>query len=64
MSTDEEIFKASRIVAMGRFFVEIVTREPGKVTGKVYSVLSGVRLIRGIMLLMWYRITGKIKTSM
>ena len=64
MSTDEEIFEASRIVAMGRFFVKIVTQEPGKVTGKVYSVLSGVRLIRGIMLLMWYRITGKIQTSM
>ena len=49
---------------VGRFFVRIAAQEPGIVTGKVYSVLSGARLIRGIMLLMWYRITGKIKTSM
>ena len=49
---------------VGRFFVRIAAQEPGKVTGKVYSVLSGARLIRGITLLMWYRMTGKIKTSM
>jgi short-subunit dehydrogenase len=49
---------------VGRFFVRIASQEPGKVTGKVYSVLSGARLIRGITLLMWYRMTGKIKTGM
>lgn len=43
-------------------FVEIAAQQPGKVTGKTYSLLSGRRLIRGVALLMWYRATGKIKT--
>lgn len=49
---------------VGRFFVKIAAQKPGEVTGKNYSVLSGPRLIRGIGLMMWYRATGKVKTSM
>lgn len=47
-----------------RFFVQIAAQEPGKVTGKNYSLLSGWRLIRAIVLLMWYRATRKIKSTM
>ncbi len=46
---------------VGRFFVKIAAQEPGKVTGKTYSILSGWRLIRAIVLMIWYRATGKIK---
>ena len=46
---------------VGRFFVKIAAQEPGKVTGKTYSVLSGRRLIKAIFLMIWYRATGKIK---
>lgn len=45
---------------VGRFVAQIAAQEAGKVTGKNYSVLRGSRLIRGIVLLMWYRATGKI----
>jgi NAD(P)-dependent dehydrogenase (short-subunit alcohol dehydrogenase family) len=45
---------------VGRFIVQIAAQEPGKVTGKNYSLLRGWRLIRGIGLMMWYRATGKI----
>ncbi len=48
----------------GRLVAGIAAQEPGKVTGKNYSALSGLRLIRGIALLMWYRATGKIKATM
>ncbi len=46
---------------VGRFFVKIAAQEPGKVTGKTYFVLSGWRLIRAILLITWYRASGKIK---
>jgi len=52
------------IDVVGRSFVQIAAQEPGKVTGKSYSLLSGLRLIRAIGLLMWYRTTGKIQTTM
>jgi hypothetical protein len=45
---------------VGRFVAGIAAQEPGKVTGKSYSLLKGPRLMRGIALLMWYRLTGKI----
>ncbi len=48
---------------VGRFFAEIAAQEPGKVTGKSYSLLKGWRLPRAIALLMWYRATGKIGTA-
>ena len=52
------------IDVVGRFFAQIAAQEPGKVTGKSYSLLSGWRLIRAIGLMMWYRATGKIQTTM
>jgi glucose 1-dehydrogenase len=47
----------------GRFVAQIAAQEPGKVTGNNYSVLRGWKLIRGIALLSWYRVTGKIKMT-
>jgi glucose 1-dehydrogenase len=46
---------------VGRFVAGIAAQEPGKVTGKTYSVLRRARLMRGMALLTWYRLTGKIK---
>ena len=48
---------------VGRFVAQIAAQEPGKVTGKNYSVVRGLRLMRGIVLLMWYRATGKIEAT-
>ncbi|NLY90110.1 MAG: SDR family oxidoreductase [Firmicutes bacterium] len=45
---------------VGEFFVRLAAQKPGKVTGKIYSLLSGFRLLRGIGLITWYRLTGKI----
>ena len=52
-----------KVDEVGRFVARIAAQEPGKVTGKSYSVLKGPRLMRGIALLTWYRLTGKIKGS-
>ncbi len=41
-------------------FVDLIAQKPGDSTGKVYSLLKGKRLFKGIVLLMWYRLTGKI----
>ncbi len=49
------------IDVVGRLFVEIAAQEPGKETGRVYSLFKGGRLLRGIALLMWYRMTGRIR---
>lgn len=46
---------------VARLFVEIAAQEPGKVTGKTYSVFKGGRMMRAMAQLMWYRATGKIK---
>jgi NAD(P)-dependent dehydrogenase (short-subunit alcohol dehydrogenase family) len=46
---------------VGRLVARLAAQEPGRVTGKTYSVLRGTRLLRGIALLSWYRLTGKIK---
>lgn len=46
---------------VARLFVEIATQEPGKVTGKTYSIFKGGRMLRAMAQLMWYRATGKIK---
>jgi NAD(P)-dependent dehydrogenase (short-subunit alcohol dehydrogenase family) len=49
---------------VGSFVAQVAAQEPGKVTGKNYAVLRGLRLIRGIVLLLWYRATGKITAAM
>lgn len=57
------VFNAFGVPAgdVGRFFVKLAAQEPGKLTGKTYSLLTGPRLIRAIGLMIWYRVTGKIK---
>jgi NAD(P)-dependent dehydrogenase (short-subunit alcohol dehydrogenase family) len=51
------------IDVVGCFFVKIIEQVPGRVTGKSYSILRGRRLIRGIGLMMWYRLTRKIEST-
>ncbi|MGI5837610.1 MAG: SDR family NAD(P)-dependent oxidoreductase [Chloroflexota bacterium] len=46
---------------VARLFVEIAAQQPGRETGKVYSLFKGWRMIRGIALLTWYRATGKLR---
>jgi NAD(P)-dependent dehydrogenase (short-subunit alcohol dehydrogenase family) len=49
---------------VGEFFAGISAQKPGQVTGKIYSLLKGSRLARGIGLMMYYRVTGKVKARM
>ncbi len=72
VKTDEEgkhamkslpwIFRAFGIAAadVGDFFVQLAAQEPGKITGKNYNLLKGFRLFRGIVLISWFKLTGKI----
>jgi len=46
---------------VGKLCAEIAAQEAGKDTGKTYSILHGTRLMKGIGLMIWYRITGKMK---
>ncbi len=45
---------------VGSSMVNILTQQPGKITGKSYSLIAGKRLIRGIGLMMYYRMSRKI----
>ncbi|MBN2616321.1 MAG: SDR family oxidoreductase [Bacteroidales bacterium] len=45
---------------VGHFFVRIVAQQPGKKTGHNYSMLKGFRLLRGILMISWFKIRGKI----
>lgn len=49
------------IDVVARFFVKIASQNPGEKTGKIYSLMKGRRLVRGILLMTWYRINGKVK---
>ncbi len=49
---------------VARFCVKIAAQEPGKSTGENYSLLSRWQLMRGIWLMMYYRVTGKLKARM
>jgi glucose 1-dehydrogenase len=49
------------IEEVGELCAGIAAQEPGKATGKIYSLLRGTRLIKGIALMSWYRLSGKIK---
>ena len=49
------------IEKVGEFCMEVAAKESGKNTGKTYSLLRGTRLMRGIGLMIWYRLTGKMK---
>ncbi|MEW6143001.1 MAG: SDR family oxidoreductase [Chloroflexota bacterium] len=61
----EYVFKALGVPAeaVGKMVARAAARGPGKITGKSYAVISGWRLVRGMVLLTWYRLTGKLKTS-
>lgn len=52
------------LTCVAHFFVQIAAQEPGKSTGRNYSLLSGRRLVRAILLMMYYRLTGKVKVRM
>ena len=45
---------------VGRKGAEILAQEPGAATGKVYSLLTPGRLVRGIALISWYKMSGKL----
>ncbi len=45
---------------VGKSIAAIIAQVPGKKTGKVYSLLSGLRMIRGIMIIMYYRMSRKL----
>jgi len=45
---------------VGREVARLAAQKPGKATGKNYSLLTGTRTIRGIALMTWWRITGKL----
>jgi NAD(P)-dependent dehydrogenase (short-subunit alcohol dehydrogenase family) len=46
---------------VGHSIAKIASQKPGKSTGKQYSLLSGRRMVRGIGLILWYRLTGRLK---
>lgn len=52
------------LTCVAHFFVQIAAQKPGKSTGRNYSLLSGRRLVRAILLMMYYRLTGKVKVRM
>jgi len=45
----------------GEGCADILGQEPGRVTGKTYSMLKGARLARGIAKMMWWRATGRLR---
>ena len=47
---------------VGRFIAGIAAQKPGKTTGKQYTLIKGWRLLRGIVLITWYRATSKLKS--
>jgi len=47
--------------AVGGESVPILAQTPGASTGKVYSLLKGVRTLRGIALMSWWGMSGKMK---
>ncbi|MBA7554450.1 3-phenylpropionate-dihydrodiol/cinnamic acid-dihydrodiol dehydrogenase [subsurface metagenome] len=49
------------IEKVGEFCMEVAAQEPGKNTGKTYSLLRGTKLMRGIALMIWYRLSSKMK---
>lgn len=46
---------------VGRETVPVLAQEPGRRTGKVYNLLRGMRLARGIALMSWWGMSGKMK---
>ncbi len=52
------------VTYVAHFCTQIAAQEPGKSTGRNYSLLSGRRLVRAILLMMYYRVTSKVKVRM
>jgi NAD(P)-dependent dehydrogenase (short-subunit alcohol dehydrogenase family) len=46
---------------VGREAVRVLALVPGRETGRIYSLLRGPRLARGIALVSWYGMSGKLK---
>jgi len=46
---------------VGTFVVKMLKGNADRKTGKIFSVLKGIKLIRGIGLMSWYGMTGKMK---
>lgn len=46
---------------VGQGFVDVAAQEPGRVTGQVYKLLHGRRLSRGILKMMYARLTHTLK---
>lgn len=46
---------------VGEFFVKLAMQEPGKVTGKSYSLITPLMMMRSIPMMMWLGMTGKLK---
>lgn len=46
---------------VGTFVVRMLKGNADRKTGKIYSVLTGIKLIRGIGLMSWHGMTGKMK---
>jgi glucose 1-dehydrogenase len=44
-------------------FVAIAEQKPGQETGQSYSLLAGRRLLRGIALMAWYRLSGQMSDA-
>ncbi len=49
--------------AVTETFIKIACQEPGRITGKNYSLISGFRLIKAIAMTTYFGITGKVKRS-
>jgi NAD(P)-dependent dehydrogenase (short-subunit alcohol dehydrogenase family) len=45
---------------VGKEVARIAAQKPGHVTGKNYSLLTGPRMIRGIAMMTFWRVTGKL----
>ena len=48
---------------VGEAFVDICAQEPGKKTGNLYSVTGKTRMMKAVLTMIWYRITGKVSLS-
>jgi NAD(P)-dependent dehydrogenase (short-subunit alcohol dehydrogenase family) len=49
---------------VGHLVAEVAAQPPGRATGRQYSALRGARKLRSVMLLAWYRATGKISGAL
>ena len=48
---------------VGKCVAKIASQKPGKRTGKLYSLLGRTKMIKGSFLMMWYGMTGKLRST-